>query len=364
MKLNKILYHLGDTDERIPMFIDSLDNLTGGLLVGGISVIAGRPAMGKTAFAMSVVRNVGVLHKIPTAVLSLVEDERYTAKRLIASQLGWNAVEYLEQHQMNNSDSVDHVDLEGAGVKSQEQQQAVLTDVQKEKVALLQQIGFKTFDPQAGTPAYQNPKVATSGFDSTPAWLLATWNNFLEKVKSAPVWIEHGLDINMEEIVSRMERLKRENDIRLFVIDSFGWIEPEFTLAASEKAMLKLTSAAERLKVAVLMTCDLTRAVENRGGTKKPILSDLRDNAVVEAFSSLVMFLYRPEYYCIYDDDNGSTLNKADVIVARNRRGSIGEVRLDFVNSAEFVSCPSISVFSPYSYDRTVVSPIMNDDMF
>ena len=71
------------------MFIDELDKLTGGLLVGGISVIAGRPAMGKTAFAMTVARNVGIMNKIPTAVLSLMEDEDYTAKRLLSTQFRW-----------------------------------------------------------------------------------------------------------------------------------------------------------------------------------------------------------------------------------------------------------------------------------
>ena len=86
MKLNKLLYHIRDKEDRIPSFIDELDKLTGGLLVGNISTIAGRPAMGKTAFAMTVVRNVGVMNKIPTAVLSLVEDADYVAKRLMATQ--------------------------------------------------------------------------------------------------------------------------------------------------------------------------------------------------------------------------------------------------------------------------------------
>lgn len=364
MKLNKLLYHIQEKEDRIPTFFDDIDKLTGGLLVGGITTIAGRPAMGKTAFAMSVVRNVGVMNKIPTAVLSLTDDERYTAKRLIASQLGWDAVKSMEQHSIKQTDRADHVVSNDGGEKSQEQNQIKLTDVQKEKIALLQKIGFETLKPQVGTPVYQNPEVDNSELDSTPAWLLFTWNKFLEKAKSAPVWIEHGLDMDMDEIVSRMERLKRENDIKLIVIDSFGWIAPESTLTASETAMQKLVHTAEKLKVAVFMTCDLTRAVENRGGTKKPMLSDLRDNALIEKYSSLVMFLYRPEYYSIFEDDLGSTLNMADVIIARNRRGDIGEVRLRFVNRAGFVSRPPVSVLFPYSNDEIVVTPKMNDDMF
>jgi len=286
MKLNKILHNTGNKDERIPMFIDELDKLTGGLLVGGISVIAGRPAMGKTAFAMTVARNVGIMNKIPTAVLSLIEDEDYTAKRLLATQFGWKRTPSITL------------------------QPTPLTGEQKDKLAMLQRIGFE----------YQEPVVS----------------EFLEKVKSAPVWIEHGMGMDMDEIVSRMERLKRENDIKLLVIDSFGWIAPENTVAASESSMLKLINSAEKLRMAVLMTCDLTRAVETRGGCKRPILSDLRDNALIEKYSTLVMFLYRPEYYQILEDECGSTLNKAYVIVAKNRRGNIGEVRLDFVDKARF----------------------------
>ena len=314
MKLNKLLYHIHEKEERIPTFFDDVDKLTGGLLVGGLTTVAGRPAMGKTPFVMSVVRNVGVMNRIPTAVLSLLDDENYTAKRLIASQLGWEAVNSIEQQQIR------------------------LTDEQKDKVAMLQRIGF------------ESPDVGNS--------------EFLENVKSAPVWIEHSLDMDMEEIVSRMERLKRENGIRLLVIDSFGWIAPESTLTASETAMQKLVHTAEKLKVAVLMTCDLTRAVEYRGGTKKPMLSDLRDNALIEKYSSLVMFLYRPEYYQIYEDNEGSTLGVADVIVARNRRGDIGETRLKFVNRAGFVNYPHVPMFSCYGNEGIIVSAKMNEDMF
>lgn len=297
MKLNKILHNLDNSEERLPTFIDELDKLTGGLLVGGLSTIAGRPGMGKTAFAMTVVRNVGIQNKIPTAVLSLADDADSVARRLMATQFGWDNMN-IWKHTASQTE--------------------ILTDEQRDMIAKLQKIGFKTTE--------------TSDYA------------FLEKAKSAPVWIEHDINMNMDEIVSRMERLKRENDVRLLVIDSFGWITPESTMAASDIAMLKLIQAAEKLKMAVLMTCELTRAVETRGGTKKPLISDLRDSALIEKYSALVMFVYRPEYYMIYEDNDGDTQNKADIIVARNRRGNIGEVRLDFVNRARFVSRTNATV--------------------
>jgi len=308
MKLNKLLCHVGDKEERLPTFFEDLDWLTGGLIVGGISTIAGRPAMGKTAFAMSVVRNMGILNRIPTAVLSLADDAEYVAKRLMATQFGWDAV------------------------KRNDMQPTRLTAEQKEKIAMLQRMGFEARE--------------TSNAE------------FLESAKSAPVWIEHAPHMTMSEVVSRMERLKQENDIRLLVIDSFGWIAP---CSVSDDAMHSLASAAEMLKIAVLMVCDLTRAVEYRGGLKKPQLSDLRDGTLVEQYSSLVMFIYRPEYYCVYEDNLGSTENMAYIIVARNRRGNTGEVRLRFVDHARFDSLPHGLSFPP-SPGGTVMPSGMNCD--
>lgn len=329
MKLSKLLYHIGDKEERIPTFIDSLDKLTGGLLVGGISTIAGRPAMGKTAFAMTVVRNVGVENKIPTAVLSLVEEADYVAKRLLATQFGWDGVKKLVNRP---------VKLTGEQRNKEAMQPPKFTGEQKEKIAMLQRIGFET------------RAIGDS--------------EFVEQMKSAPVWIEHSPSVSMDEIVCCMERLKRENDVRLLVIDSFGWIAPENSLSAAENAMQKLVATAEKLKMAVLMTCELTRAVETRGGTKKPMLSDLRDNALAEKYSSLVMFLYRPEYYQIYEDDDGSTLGKAYVIVARNRHGDIGEVKMEFVNRTRFDSIPVAYSFYDSANNNPFSSSLNMNEVF
>ena len=103
-----------------------------------------------------------------------------------------------------------------------------------------------------------------------------------------------------------------------------------------EQKMLKLLQTVERLNIALLVTAGVLRSVEARGGIKKPCLCDIENEACLEKYASLVMFLYRPEYYCIYDDYYGSTLNKADVIIARNRRGNTGEIRLEFANKASF----------------------------
>lgn len=286
MKLNKLLYHIREKEDRIPTGIPSLDELTGGLPVGGITALAARPSMGKTPFAMTVVRNAGIIGRIPTAVLSFEDDSEYVAKRLLATQIGWDAV------------------------KSMEHDPVRLTAEQKEKIGKLEQIGF----------------ISQNIEDSS----------FLEKMKEAPVWIEHDAYVTMDELVSKIERLKRENNISLLVIDNFGHIAMDGYASDKEQKMQKLLHTAERLKIAVLVTARVLRSVETRGGTKKPMLSDIENEAFLENYASLIVFLYRPEYYDIYEDEYGSTLNKAYAIVARNKRGDIGEVSLDFVKKARF----------------------------
>ena len=290
MKLNKILYHIHEKEDRIPTGIPSLDKLTGGLPVGSITALAARPAMGKTVLAMTLVRNIGIIGKVPTAVLSFEDESNYVAKRLLATQIGWSAV------------------------KAQEYDPVSLSDEQKDKIAMLQQIGFDSQDVDDA--------------------------DFLNMMKEAPVWIEHDALVTMDELVSRIERLKRENNIRLLVIDNFGCIAMDGYADDKELKMQKLLHTAERLNIVVLVTARVLRSVETRGGSKKPYLSDIENGAYLENYASLIMFLYRAEYYAIYEDEYGSTINIADLIIARNRRGSLGELRLKFEGRARFDDIP------------------------
>jgi replicative DNA helicase len=92
-----------------------------------------------------------------------------------------------------------------------------------------------------------------------------------------------------------------------------------------------LKSLSKELGIPVLAMSQLSRAVETRGGTKKPMLSDLRESGAIAQDADIVMFIYRPEYYGIQEDDHGSTLGMADLIVAKHRSGGVGDVRLRFV---------------------------------
>ena len=94
-----------------------------------------------------------------------------------------------------------------------------------------------------------------------------------------------------------------------------------------------LKSLAKELNVPVIALSQLSRAVETRGGTKRPILSDLRDSGAIEQDADIVSFIYRPEYYGIDewdDDDRSSSEGQAEFIVAKHRNGGLDTIRLKF----------------------------------
>jgi replicative DNA helicase len=101
------------------------------------------------------------------------------------------------------------------------------------------------------------------------------------------------------------------------------------------------------LNVPVIALSQLSRAVETRGGDKKPQLSDLRESGSIEQDADMVCFLYRPEYYNITQDENGnSTVGIGEVIIAKNRSGSLDTVQLRFVGKyTKF--CDLDSYFEP-----------------
>jgi replicative DNA helicase len=94
-----------------------------------------------------------------------------------------------------------------------------------------------------------------------------------------------------------------------------------------------LKSIAKELNVPVLALSQLSRAVESRGGDKKPQLSDLRESGSIEQDADMVQFIHRPEYYNILEDaDGNSTRNVANIIIAKHRNGAVTDVQLRFVN--------------------------------
>jgi replicative DNA helicase len=106
-----------------------------------------------------------------------------------------------------------------------------------------------------------------------------------------------------------------------------------------------LKGLAKELNVPVIALSQLSRAVEVRGGTKRPQLSDLRESGSIEQDADMVMFIYRPEYYQIMEDEEGQSLKGvAEIIVAKHRNGSLDTVKLKFTDKfARFTDLDEIN---------------------
>ena len=112
----------------------------------------------------------------------------------------------------------------------------------------------------------------------------------------------------------------------------------------------QLKALSKELNIPVLAMSQLSRAVETRGGSKEPMLSDLRESGAIEQDADIVMFIYRPDYYGIMEyGDGSSTAGMADIILAKHRSGGTGRVHLRFVGqyarfeNKEFVSNDEMS---------------------
>lgn len=307
MKLNRIMGLTPSKEcEPIATGFRNLDRVTGGLRIGQLCTIAARPGMGKTQFAVSLLRNIGVLQKVPTAYLSLELNELEIARRLKASITGsWKTIPCEEKKPRKVTQPLEETQRLKDFIQAMEKQGFHLKSVPD--------VNLKS-DPNVEQEAVQ-------------------------MMKEAPVWIEHDSGVGMNEIVSRMERLHQENQVRVVIVDSmqrikFADIQTEQSQA---QALMKLCQAAERLKMAVILTSGLNPPFPSRSNALRPELRDLRDRNPIDAFSSMVMFVYRPDYYKLESFEDGSVSeNLADIMVAKNSFGSTGDVRMHFYNRAGF----------------------------
>ena len=298
MKLNRIM-GLTPSKECGPIAtgFHNLDRITGGLRIGQLCTIAARPGMGKTEFAVSLLRNIGVVQKVPTAYLSLELNELEIARRLNASITGdWRFSHY--------GGAKSHADF----IQECEDTKRLMDFIKE-----MDRLGFHLKRSQD------------------------TESEAMQMMKEAPVWIEHDSGVSMNEIVSRMERLHQENQVRVTIVDSTHWIKSSDNYFEQSQALIKLHQAAERLKMAVILTSGLARSVEARGGVKRPQLGDLNGWSQIDTFSSMVMFIYRPEYYRLETFEDGSpSENRTDIMVVKNSFGHTGTVRMHFYNQASF----------------------------
>jgi len=163
-------------------------------------------------------------------------------------------------------------------------------------------------------------------------------NERIKKLSVAPLYIDDTPALSIFELRAKARRLKEQQKIELIIIDylqlmsggpdSRGNREQEISAISRG-----LKSLAKELEIPIIALSQLSRQVENRaGGSKRPQLSDLRESGAIEQDADMVMFIYRPEYYGLeVDEHNQSTKDRAEIIIAKNRHGSIIDVSLKFI---------------------------------
>jgi len=249
-----------------PSGFKDLDALTGGFQPGNLIILAARPSMGKSALVTNIAEN-AVLEDHAVALFSLEMSESELAQRFVASQ---------------------------AKIKGEE--------LRKGRVA-----------------------------ENRWASILAA----CQRLAEAPLWIDDSSDTGVLEIRAKARRLHNQmpKGLGLIIVDYLQLMRHEGRVESRVEQVGQISrglkSLARELNVPVIALSQLSRAVEQRGGDKKPILSDLRESGQIEQDADLVMFIYREEYYLKEESERPG---EADIIVAKHRNGPVGDIVLTFRN--------------------------------
>ena len=150
-------------------------------------------------------------------------------------------------------------------------------------------------------------------------------------LQSCPIWIDDTPALTLLEMRSKARRLKAENDIRMVVVDYLQLMRSperaENRVQEISDISRSLKALARELEIPVVALSQLSRASEQRGGERKPILSDLRDSGAIEQDADLVIFIHRAEYY---DREDESKRGMAEIMLSKNRNGPTGDIQLRF----------------------------------
>lgn len=269
---------------------EGLDKITSGWQKSDLIIIAARPAMGKTAFILSMAKNMAVQFNTPVAVFSLEMSNVQLVNRLI----------------------VNVCELPGEKIKS-----GRLDD--QEWV----QLDFKLKE------LYDAPIFV----DDTPSLSV-----FELRTKARRLVREHGISCIIIDYLQLMNASGM----------NFGSREQEVSMISRS-----LKGLAKELNIPIIALSQLNRGVENRQGNegKRPQLADLRESGAIEQDADMVCFIHRPEYYKILEDERGNSLvGMAEIIIAKHRNGATGDVRLKFRSEyAKFMNVDEDVSFKEYS---------------
>ena len=160
----------------------------------------------------------------------------------------------------------------------------------------------------------------------------------VNKLLGAPLYVDDTPGLSVFELRTKARRLVREHGVKIIMIDYLQLMNANgmrFSSRQEEVSTISrsLKGLAKELDIPILALSQLNRGVESREGLegKRPQLSDLRESGAIEQDADMVLFVHRPEYYHIYQDDNGRDLHgMAQIIIAKHRKGATGDVLLTF----------------------------------
>ncbi len=264
----------------IPSGFHKLDHLTSGWQPSDLIILAARPGMGKTAFVLSLARNIAVDYSRSVALFSLEMSAVQLVTRLISSETEISG----DKLRKGNLTTAEWAQL-------------------NERISAL-----------------NDAKIF---IDDTPALTI-----FELRAKSRRLKSQHDIQMIVIDYLQLMsagaDKGNREQEIS--------------SISRSLKAL------AKELNVPIITLSQLNRSVETRGGTKRPQLSDLRESGAIEQDADMVCFLYRPEYYNITQNEDGIEYQPGhtELIIAKHRNGALEDIPIKFLNNfAKFTNMPS-----------------------
>ena len=254
----------------VPSGFSKIDKITAGWQKSDLIIIAARPGMGKTAMVLSMAKNMAIKHGHPVGVFSLEMSSVQLITRLISSETG------LPSEKLRRGNLKDH-----------------------------------------------------------------EWQQLHSKIKTlenAPVFIDDTPALSVFDLRAKCRRLVSQHKVGIVIIDYLQLMTVGAIKTGNREQEISIISRslktiAKELEIPVIALSQLSRAVETRGGSKRPLLSDLRESGAIEQDADIVTFIYRPEYYGLTewdDEENTSCQGQAEFIIAKHRNGGLDSIRLKF----------------------------------
>jgi len=284
-----------------PSGFTKLDRLTSGWQKAELVIIAARPSMGKTAFALSMARNMAIEHGKGVAIFSLEMSSIQLVNRLIVAES----------------------DIPGDKIKN----------------GRLNEEEWKQLDSR------------------------------IKKLVQAPMFIDDTPAISIFELRAKCRRLMAQHKLDIVIVDYLQLMSGPDNAGSREQEVStisrSLKSIAKELNIPILALSQLNRSVEMRGGSKRPLLSDLRESGAIEQDADMVVFIHRQEKFGIPTfEDGSSTKGIAEIILAKNRNGPVDDVRLRFrEEKAQFVDLDDFDLEPGGDYRDTAPSITLGSKM-